>query len=182
MPDVSTVIDKRRAREAWLRRISPRRESICRCAVICLRWLNPQDFHQSFAHHFEEHDCRSGRYIERLDMSYKGYANCSSQSLSTSFEIPLSSEPITSVGGCRKQHQISLRLFSVAATIWKPSPCNCIRVVRIEFTRLTGIDDRAQPRSSSPRITGAEFFSGVMSPCAPAHSALRAIPPKLRTR
>ena len=55
-------------------------------------------------------------------------------------------------------------------------------LVRIEPTRATGIRVKAPADERiESAFTGAEFFSDEIMPCAPAHSAERAIPPKLRT-
>ena len=106
-----------------------------------------------------------------------------SHNLSTSFDIPVSSLPITiAVGPLRSASNSSSSLFSVAATIRNPSLCNIFSVPRMLPARHTGI------RLSAPAelfidsaFTGAELLSDVTSPWAPAHSALRAIAPKLRT-
>ena len=97
--------------------------------------------------------------------------------------MPTSSLPITSaVGLVRSASNSSVLLFSVAATICSPSLCNILSVLRTLPTRLTGMTLSAPAELFiDSALTGAEFLTGMISPCAPAHSALRAIAPKLRT-
>ena len=75
------------------------------------------------------------------------------------------------------------------------APCGFFRSrdnLNPSTNRFSVIADRSDPATgivaSAPAderiasvLTGAEFFNGVINPCAPAHSAERAIAPKLRT-